>query len=548
MSAIAEIVLTYSDVFNGEVPNFESEIKKQNFYKLFSIICELSMVKRPKDKQHKAFTDRFEKFKVTGERIFKGILVNQNNNCKYKSVESRINFINNPKTHIVTSQYLLILLKNAIYYCSDSELNNENFKIDEKDYNEVLKLQLLLNQLIDDAMNDDNFDADHFIYSNYQINNGATISFSIARSYYIFEKLLKDKNNFDIDIQKEFKDYYSYFVNKYQYTSFDYLSVLFWELSPYVYNRNLKYKSIYKNKSANTIKSKVIDDLSKPISYFKNWAGDTKDNIWDFSKFLEFPFIKIPNNKYAIINDYVLENCFFEKLYWQLRNCCPPSDKRPMDFYGRAFEKYIQDLTEDTISKIKDINIINEFKIDKNVRSSDVYLKKGKELIAVECKGRSVLLSTIIDNKDNDQNQHKLFIDPILQADKFFSKIKAGQGNEFEEVETLYIISVTMSSINASNDFVNSCLNQINKNKICKESKYFYNMNVLEFEKFIQIVENGFDPFIILKEYSKVQVSDPFINNISSYLKKCKTKFPSLLLNSYDEFTRNLVHNRDRYK
>lgn len=61
---------------------------------------------------------------------------------------------------------------------------------------------------------------------------------------------------------------------------------------------------------------------------------------------MEFPFIADTTSKYISISEVSLINAFFEKLFWLIRDCYPKDDSRAMSFFGRLFERYIQDLTE----------------------------------------------------------------------------------------------------------------------------------------------------------------------------------------------------------
>lgn len=535
-----EEILTYSDLFGGIMPDFEEEIKKHNLYKLISIICEFARVKN----SNIILNFGTAEIKINYEIILKMILLDLNLNDQ-KSIDKSgyRDILFSKKKHIISSQHLMILLKNAIYYCTNEELNDENFNISRDDYKEVLKLQLLLNERLDNLIDKDvSFDADHFIYCNYQINNGYTISFAFSRSYYIFEKLLKNKDNFDQKTQGGFKDYYKDFIKNYEYTPIEYLSVLFTELFHYTTNEYLINQSAFldindvcKGTALNSVAKKVIKDLSQPVSSYRKWAKRSIDNIWDFKGFLDFPYIKTKLNKCIMINDYIIKNCFFEKLYWQLRKCYSKDDNYCMDFYGRAYEKYIQELTKATLFNRKEIDFIDEFTLYNGDKSSDAYLVNNNKLIAIECKGRSVLLNTIIDNFDNDKNLDKLFISPVLQADNCFFNGKKEDNPKFKNIDKLYIISVTMSNINAIPCAIEKGVTEINKNKKSNEIECFFNMNIEEYERFMLLVEEDFDPYLILEEYKFVQMKIPFINFISSKYNSCHRKMPSFIKKNYDE-------------
>ena len=66
--------------------------------------------------------------------------------------------------------------------------------------------------------------------------------------YYMMEKLSTNINNFDIDVRKEYKNYYSDFTRKYEITPTEYLLLLFSELEVYYSNINgLIYNKMWRN-------------------------------------------------------------------------------------------------------------------------------------------------------------------------------------------------------------------------------------------------------------------------------------------------------------
>ncbi|MBQ7067322.1 MAG: hypothetical protein IJN92_10930 [Lachnospiraceae bacterium] len=84
---------------------------------------------------------------------------------------------------------------------------------------------------------------------------------------------------------------------------------------------------------------------------YKQWAEQSEDREWDFSEFFAAPFIKDTNGRFISLSDITLRNAFFEKMFWLIRDCYPVEDSRAMAFFGRLYEKYIQDITEDAAEK-----------------------------------------------------------------------------------------------------------------------------------------------------------------------------------------------------
>ena len=85
-----------------------------------------------------------------------------------------------------------------------------------------------------------------------------------------------------------------------------------------------------------------------------------------------------------------------------IRDCYPDDDSRAMAFFGRLFEHYIQTLTEES-TKINEYNYIKEFSYTSGRNrklSSDSYIRKGNNLLAIEAKGFSVLQICMTRNKN----------------------------------------------------------------------------------------------------------------------------------------------------
>mgnify|MGYP000834440843 FL=1 len=100
----------------------------------------------------------------------------------------------------------------------------------------------------------------------------------------------------------------------------------------------------YKKAENREIFSKALELLSAKPEELRDWAIESQDRQWDFSKFLEAPFLQDNEGRYISISDYTLSNAFFEKLFWLIRDCYPENDSRAMAFYGRLFERYVQEI------------------------------------------------------------------------------------------------------------------------------------------------------------------------------------------------------------
>lgn len=134
--------------------------------------------------------------------------------------------------HIVFLQMMLILLKKILIYGNMESLSWDEYSITDEDYQEIIKLQLLVSDVIAEK-NKICFDENHFLYSNYHLNYQRNVASEFLRMFYIMEKLSRDIDNFDDEVKREYRNYYNDFLNKYGVTPTEYSSFLFGELTPY---------------------------------------------------------------------------------------------------------------------------------------------------------------------------------------------------------------------------------------------------------------------------------------------------------------------------
>ena len=510
----AQLLIGYTDVFSGETPNLKEEISTLNMHKSISIICELIRVR---DAMLEPIPVLWGEFRIPFETVLK----KQMCDIDPKSPQE---MFSNPllrrNVHIISVQMLLLLLKRIIQYGDYETLNNTEYEVSQDDYKKIIQLQLVVAEEINQKHSKGEFDVNHFLYSTYHLNYPRNVAHEFLRMYYMMEKISRNKDKFDDDVQKQYRDYYTEFTTKYGFTPTQYSFLLFGELSTYCSDvTGLIYTSMWRDaeKVYGQIKAKelitqVIQTLSQPVETHFDWATETEDQEWDFSRFFEFPFIVDKNGKYISVCDITLRNAFFEKIFWLIRNCYPEEDSRAMAFFGRLFEKYIQDVTQNATRG--EYEYIAEFIYKpkkKEKKSSDAYVRKGENLLVVEAKGFSVLLDCMTKNEQIEKNNGKLFIDPVLQADMCLSNVIADKP-EFSGVEAAYIIAVTMDNINAVPDYYNEIYTNIEKGKACEKTKYYFNFSIEEYEMLMYLLEQGIDIFALLSNYYDNERLKPFSN------------------------------------
>lgn len=528
-----QVILRYSDVFSERKPNLIDKIKKANMHKIISIISELIQIR---DAECESTSVGGMKISIPLETVLK------RDYCGMKA-ESPEKIIENPMLRknqlIISLQMLLILLKKVIIYGNYDSLKNNIYEITDQDYKEVIMMQLLVADEIS-RKNEIPIDSDHFLYASYHLNYKRDVANEFSRMYYMMECLSTNPQLFSDNI-KEYRNYYEKFTSKYGVTPTEYSSLLFRELQYYYSKKNKLSKTknwrnidtLYKHANEKEKLSKVINILIKKPDELRDWAKETETKEWDFKLFYEFPFISDGRSEYISVSDVTLRNAFFEKIFWLIRNCYPKEDSTSMAFFGRLFERYIQDATKEACSN--NYTYINEFHIQQNkkgeLKSSDAYVRKNNNLLAVEAKGFSVLNDCMTKGVDIEKNNKKLFVDPVLQADEFLSKVWTNE-KKFNGIDEVFIISVTFDNINAVPQYYYDIYNKINENKKCHKVHYYFNFSIEEYEMLLYAIELGIDIFVILKNYFENKIISPFCNYLTEQVADIKmTKF---IKNNFD--------------
>lgn len=530
-------ILVYSDFFDKEtMPDLVDEISKANMHKSISIICELIVLN---DSSLPPIQFHRYNISVPFQGVLKNMIIKPSS-----SIEMFSNPLFSKDKCIISLQTLLLLLKDFILYGNYDTLSQTGYSINEEDYINIVKLQLIEAERLSAKQSSD-IDLNHFIYANYHLNFRKNLASELARMSYMME--LDKSSDFLSEKQKdEYVNYYHDFEEKYGFTPIEYLTLLFWEVHIYYEDSSktaLRYSGMwdtvenkYRSSPHKDLIAKVIDTVSLKVSDYQSWAESSREREWDFSMFYAFPFIKDNNGSYLSISDVTTINAFFEKLFWLIRECYPEKNKSAMAFFGRLYEHYIQKLTEASVTD--EYTYIEEFKYGKDHKlSSDAYLKKGKNLLVVEAKGFSVLQNCMIKNMNIEDNNNKLFINPVLQADRCLNETITIK-DELKDIDTAFIISVTMDSINAVPKYYEDIFNRIESQKICDKTKYYFNFSIEEYEILMYLLENGIDIFSVLESYYHKKTLSPFITYVEDRF--AKLDLPSFTNEQYRVFSESM--------
>jgi hypothetical protein len=126
----------------------------------------------------------------------------------------------------------------------------------------------------------------------------------------------------------------------------------------------------------------------------------------------------------------------------------------------------------------------------------------------------------------------KLFVKPILQADKAYNNNVSRE--VFEDVEELYVVSVTMDSINAVPEYYEKCKSIIEEKRKSSEMKAYYNLNIEELEMLLFMIEKEYDIFEMLDSYFGEKYLMPFSNYINKFCPQ-KVEMTSYMKEIYEE-------------
>ena len=114
--------------------------------------------------------------------------------------------------------------------------------------------------------------------------------------------------------------------------------------------------------------------------------------------------------------------------------------------------------------------------------------------------------------------------------------------DRFMGVDDVYIISVTMDNINAVPEYYNEVYKQIEANKKCAKTQYYFNLSIEEFEMMMVLMERNQDIFALLKEYFGNSALKPFSSFLQErYSDIGMTQFMDYLYREASETMKNML-------
>ena len=489
-------IATYSTIYENEKKEKNEIIKEIQKYDMRKLLIGISILNNSQNEEPSIRT-KYLRYK----KINKQITDRFNNNILF------------------SKQGLLLLSKWVVAYGVNLEseyLNNEF-----KDLENIIDLQLFT---ADYLPTDDIYSKLSYLYKNLALNTKRKLFNDIARSHYIFVELSKDKSKFK---SSEYMDFNFDYSTKHGHTIEEYNAIIF-SLERFHINANILPIFNSEDFSKKMLNPKLFDEIISNITIelheLKKWAIESINNAWDFTKFLEYPLIKLDDQHILSLNEDSITNLSFEGLYYRIRHVYPNNDTAIITFLGRPFEKYVGLLTENAVNESNKDNyqFIPEFKYGKGdgFDSSDSYIKIGHTLIAIEAKAKRPVFTTLFTDDDTKifNGIRTIYSDPVLQAFKAFNSImESSKSNLFEDIQEIYIISVSLMGIPRISE-VQEIVKANIEGKLGAIVVGNMNLNIEEFECFCSLVGQGVDVLNLLNGYCNENGCSPFLNFINSKL------------------------------
>ncbi|WP_461672521.1 hypothetical protein [Priestia megaterium] len=400
-----------------------------------------------------------------------------------------MNINKNKDTILFAPQATLYMFKWLLAY---GESKNNIGEITPDDIHLALNLHLKIADFLPKEIEMDDFLFHVLSFTKFSNDGG-----ELARAFYIYTELAKQKELYG---EKEFVDFNADFHKKNGYTIEQYIAVTFALLTlvlpqPVAFNTSwIKHKEKFFSKTKlKEVAPKIIEDMSLSVQEAKQFSKDTINNSWNYLKFLEKPLLKLNEEEFIPFNYDVLSNGLFHGLFHKIRKCYDPKDQSFLDFFGRPFEKYIEIVVSKALETSRlNYEYIPEFNYGgkETKLSSDLYLRLNKDLIIIEAKSaRPTINATIQGDKQSiERDLNKLYVKPILQADKAFKEILSSDFScKFEGVENIYIIAVNINNFPSVPSFYEKVDKSL-EGKLHPNVKGYFNFSITDVEAMCYLI------------------------------------------------------------
>ncbi|MBU0940246.1 MAG: hypothetical protein KKD36_02300 [Bacteroidetes bacterium] len=413
--------LTYSDIFNKKANLKEviEDIRKIELKKALTIISNYSLYN---DEQKKDLVKRLQPFIENPEVL--------------EQIE---------KTYIFDVLNLNYSLKMFLAYGIESPATK--FDDEYGDFWNVLMTILKISDLMEDDLADD-IQLQQTVQKIWLINREQSFMTTLARQQLFFEEIATGPTIFG----NAFVDIHQYFEEEYGYTIQEYISILS-AVSAKIEMTKLNFEEqkltgisidYFKTTKKQEIAQLIFSSLTSDLTVLKEQAKQSLDNIYDNEYLINKPFFKY-NDYYVLFSPALINLGLFDSLCFKLQKICGKYKKDFFTFFGRLFEKYVEFILKDVTQKTSiPYHFIPEYQYVSGKDSSDSYIRLGKNLLIIECKGGRITKDAKIsaDLMVTEDNFQKYAIEPINQASVAYTDILKLDPKKFSGVKKVYILSV----------------------------------------------------------------------------------------------------------
>ncbi|MCG7344787.1 hypothetical protein MHZ92_11630 [Sporosarcina sp. ACRSL] len=315
------------------------------------------------------------------------------------------------------------------------------------DFWHVLITIMKISDLIEDDLAD-NVQLQQTIQKMWLVNRERTFMPTLARQQIFFGDISTNPSIFG----NEFINIHQYFEDEYGYTIQEYISVLT-TVCAKIETTELNFedqkltgipRDYFNTTNKREVADKIIYSLTSDLTELKVQAKKSLNNFYDNEYLINSPFFEYDGH-YVLFSPPLLNLGLFDGLCFKLQKICSKYKKDFFTFFGRLFEKYVEFILSDATQKASiPYQFLPEYQYATGKNSSDSYIKLGKNLLIIECKGGRITKNAKInaDLLETEENFLKYVINPINQASAAYTDILKLDPDRFSDVKKVYILSV----------------------------------------------------------------------------------------------------------
>ncbi|QEO60777.1 NERD domain-containing protein [Bacillus altitudinis] len=428
------------------------------------------------------------------------------------------------RNFVFSPQSILTLWKWILAYGDKSKFNDLQSGVNG------LSTLSFLTLMTNDYLTKDKFSKEELnaeIFSNMVFNNQENILNAISRAVIIYTEIAIDRELFS---ENEFVDINSDFFDKYGFTIKEHISIIFGLLAAFMQPKDLGEKwlqnidEIFSQSRLQDLSKEILTALTIDFDSISTWAKNKIDSFWDYQELKIKPLLMVNEKQFLTFSTKLLQEQVFTGLYHKVRHIYPENDKRFMDFYGKPFEKYAQNLVKDALKQTKlKYKFINEFRYKGTKDSPDIMIRLGDKLLAIEVKSYRLLLSSITDANietiNNDTN--KLIINPLKQVHDRVKELIELDHCSVKGINEIYLMVVTQGNYPTLKPYEDLIEGRISKHFSLDVKSYFH-LDIEEFEMLCLLLSRKRPIFKVLnnKDQHKYHSFKNFVFNNSYHIKR----------------------------